>query len=172
MGKHEAILKPKVARYARDVLGGRVFTLEDVVDTFLAHMTSLGLMRRDGAGKWVGTAELATYEKNPKVRRAGRPGLAEQLARQGLLDYRRRMIQEHYRAIRSRLDGSAACNPEGWMLAVARRLGLTPFELAMESYLLEELETARRDVENGRNPDGAVLRLVRQAPSVEPAWPG
>ncbi|MBY3155594.1 hypothetical protein HFO56_25025 [Rhizobium laguerreae] len=47
-----------------------------------------------------------------------------------------------------------------------------PFELAMGSYLLEELAALRRDVEKGREPEGrSLLRLVLRRPLVEPAWP-
>lgn len=172
VGKHEALLKPSVVRYARDVLDGRAYTLEEIVVTFLRHMTTIGLVTVTEKGKWIGTAELTTYEKNRKVRRGGRPGLPEQLTQQSLLDYRRRTIGEHYQAIRRHLEPGRTCDPSAWFLTVSRRFRLTPYELAMESYLLEELEAARRDVERGREPRGAMLRLVQLEPKVEATWPG
>jgi hypothetical protein len=170
VGKHEALLKPSVVGYARDVLGGRAYTLEEIVGSFLRHMMTLGLVRLTDEGKWLGTAELTTYEKNRKVRRTGRLGLAEQLTQQRMMDYRRRTISEHYQAIFSHISPGEAPNPNAWFLTVCRHLGLTPFEVAMESYLLEELETTRREVERGNPLARVLLQLVMIPPIDEPTW--
>jgi hypothetical protein len=172
VGDHEKLIKPSVARYARGVLKMRVFTLDEIVMTFLRHMGELGLVRLNDDGKWNATADLATYEKNRKVRRGGRPGLAQQLTQQGLLDYRKRVIRDHYSAIIAVLEPYLLPEPETWLVETSRRLGLTPFKLAMESYLMEEMAMLRMDLERGCAPEGrSLLRLVLQHQAAEPALP-
>jgi hypothetical protein len=172
VGDHEKLIKPSVAKYARDVLKTRVLTLDEIVVTFLRHMGDLGLVKSNQDGKWIATADLATYEKNRKVKRGGRPGLAQQLVQRGLLDYRKRIIGEHYSAILGILEPTRIPDPEGWLLHAARHFGLTPFEIGMESYLLEELAALRRDVERGRVSKGrSLLDIVLLKRTAEPAWP-
>ncbi|MCS4089072.1 hypothetical protein [Rhizobium sp. BK176] len=172
VGAHEKLIKPSVARYARSVLKARVMTLDEIVSTFLRHIGELGLVKRSDDGKWIATADLATYEKNRKVRRGGRPGLAQQLTQQGNLEYRKRIIREHYSAILAVLEPHRLPEADTWLIETSRHFGLTPFELAMESYLLEEMAMLRRDVERGRALEGrSLLAVVLQHQSAEPAWP-
>lgn len=149
------MVEPVIAELRRR--GRKAMSLEEVVTRFLGHMEAIGLAAQTPEGRWKGTSDLVSFEKNRRIRRGGRPTLGQRLIEKGVLDHRKAGIAAAVTRITERLFPDMLIDADGWIVDMSRALGITPYALAVESYLLEELRDLEKDVVRGCVTDRPML---------------